>query len=187
MLTTLRNSTDKLGALVARLGRYGAVGASGSERVDLAKIAHAVAQRLRPQHDIHFADNGPCPVIGDADALDQAIAHLAQNAVDASGPGVPVRIEVRNDGVRCTVSIADAGEGMSAHFVRNDLFRPFVSTKAGGFGIGAHEAKAAVRAMGGRLEVESREGLGTRFTMDFPIAGLDTLLTKSERLREDAA
>ena len=94
---------------------------------------------------------------------------------------------MRNDGVRCTVSIADAGEGMSAHFVRNDLFRPFVSTKAGGFGIGAHEAKAAVRAMGGRLEVESREGLGTRFTMDFPIAGLDTLLTKSERLREDAA
>ena len=187
MLTTLRNSTDKLGALVARLGRYGAVGASGSERVDLAKIAHAVAQRLRPQHEIHFADNGPCPVIGDAHALDQAIAHLAQNAVDASGPGAPVRIEVRNDGVRCTVSIADAGEGMSALFVRNDLFRPFVSTKAGGFGIGAHEAKAAVRAMGGRLEVESREGLGTRFTMDFPIAGLDTLLTKSERLREDAA
>lgn len=187
MLTTLRNSTDKLGALVARLGRYGANGASGSERVDLAKIAHAVAQRLRPQHDIHFANNGPCPVIGDADALDQAIAHLAQNAVDASGPGAPVRIEARNDGLRCTVSIADAGEGMSAHFVRNDLFRPFVSTKSGGFGIGAHEAKATVRAMGGRLEVESREGLGTRFTMNFPIAGLDTLLSEAERLREDAA
>ena len=187
MLTTLRNSTDKLGALVARLGRYGAVGARGSERVDLAKIAQTVAQRLRPQHDIHFADNGPCPVIGDADALDQAIAHLAQNAVDASEPGVPVTIEARNDGLRCMVSIADAGEGMSAHFIRNDLFRPFVSTKAGGFGIGAHEAKAAVRAMGGRLEVESRQGLGTRFTMDFPIAGLDSLLNEAERLHEDAA
>ena len=187
MLTTLRNSTDKLGALVARLGRYGAVAAYGSERVDLARIAGGVAQRLRPQHDIHFSDNGPCPVMGDADALDQAIAHLAQNAVDASGAGAPVRIETHNDGLRCTVSITDAGEGMSAHFVRHELFRPFVSTKAGGFGIGAHEANAAVRAMGGRLEVESREGLGTRFTMDFPIAGLDTLLSEAERLREDAA
>ena len=153
----------------------------------MAAIARGVVQRLRPQHDIHFADNGPCPVMGDADALEQAIAHLAQNAIDASGAGAPVRIEARNDGLRCTVTIADAGEGMSAHFIRHDLFRPFVSTKADGFGIGAHEAKAAIRAMGGRLEVESREGLGTRFTMDFPIAGLETLLSEANRVREGAA
>ena len=187
MLTTLRHSTDRLGSLVARLGRYGAPAAGASERVDMAAIARGVVQRLRPQHDIHFADNGPCPVMGDADALEQAIAHLAQNAIDASGAGAPVRIEARNDGLRCTVTIADAGEGMSAHFIRHDLFRPFVSTKADGFGIGAHEAKAAIRAMGGRLEVESREGLGTRFTMDFPIAGLETLLSEANRVREGAA
>ena len=187
MLTTLRNSTDKLDALVTRLGRYGAHTVSASERIDLAKLARGVVQGLRPQHDIHFSDNGPCPVMADRETLEQAIAHLAQNAIDASASGTPVRIETRNDGLRCSVSIADSGEGMSAQFIRNDLFRPFVSTKSGGFGIGAHEAQAAIRGMGGRLDVESREGVGTRFTMDFPIAGLESLINDADRLQEDAA
>ncbi len=76
---------------------------------------------------------------------------------------------------------------MSAQFIRNELFRPFVSTKSGGFGIGAHEAQAAIRGMGGRLDVESREGVGTRFTMDFPIADLETLMNDADRLHESAA
>ena len=187
MLTTLRNSTDKLDALIARLGRYGARTASASERIDLAKLTRRIAQRLRAQHTIQLSDNGPCPVMGDLETLEQAVAHLAQNAIDASASGTPVRIETRNDGLRCSVSIADSGEGMSAQFIRNDLFRPFVSTKSGGFGIGAHEAQAAIRGMGGRLDVESREGVGTRFTMDFPIADLETLMNDADRLHESAA
>jgi putative PEP-CTERM system histidine kinase len=187
MLTTLRNSTDKLDALIARLGRYGAHTTSASERIDLAKLTRRIAQRLRAQHTIQFSDNGPCPVMGDSETLEQAIAHLAQNAIDASASGTPVRIETRNDGLRCSVSIADSGEGMSAQFIRNELFRPFVSTKSGGFGIGAHEAQAAIRGMGGRLDVESREGVGTRFTMDFPIADLETLMNDADRLHESAA
>jgi signal transduction histidine kinase len=59
---------------------------------------------------------------------------------------------------------------MSADFVRNRLFTPFVSTKPGGFGIGAFEARELIHAMRGRLEVESREGLGSRFTIRLPLA-----------------
>ena len=50
------------------------------------------------------------------------------------------------------------------------LFRPFASTKTGGFGVGAFEARSLVAAMGGRLEVESREGEGSRFTILLPLA-----------------
>ena len=64
----------------------------------------------------------------------------------------------------------DRGRGMSADFIRHGLFTPFASTKAGGFGIGAFEARAIVTAMGGRLEVESREGEGTRFAIVLPFA-----------------
>jgi signal transduction histidine kinase len=59
---------------------------------------------------------------------------------------------------------------MSAEFVRHRLFKPFVSTKSGGFGIGAFEARELVRAMKGRLDVESREGLGSRFIVRIPLA-----------------
>src|SRR3546814_8853157 len=59
---------------------------------------------------------------------------------------------------------------MSASYIRDQLFKPFVSTKTGGFGIGAFESREIVRAMGGSLDVWSREGEGTRFTVHLPLA-----------------
>ncbi len=59
---------------------------------------------------------------------------------------------------------------MSPAFVRDRLFQAFVSTKEQGFGIGAYEARALVLAMGGRLDVESGEGEGTRLTLYLPAA-----------------
>ena len=59
---------------------------------------------------------------------------------------------------------------MDGDFVRNRLFQPFASTKAGGFGIGAFEARSLIAAMGGRLSVDSRPGEGTTFTISLPAA-----------------
>ena len=56
----------------------------------------------------------------------------------------------------------------SPAFIREQLFKPFTSTKDGGFGIGALEARALIAAMGGRIEVASREGKGSRFTIILP-------------------
>jgi signal transduction histidine kinase len=66
------------------------------------------------------------------------------------------------------ISVVDSGKGMSADFVRNQLFQPFASTKDGGFGVGAFEARTLVAAMGGRLIVQSRPGKGSRFTIRLP-------------------
>jgi signal transduction histidine kinase len=57
---------------------------------------------------------------------------------------------------------------MNSEFIRTQLFKPFHSSKPGGFGIGAFEARELIRTMGGRLEVESQEGLGTRFFIRLP-------------------
>jgi len=59
---------------------------------------------------------------------------------------------------------------MDAEFVRTRLFQPFASTKQGGFGVGAFEAKSLVSAMGGRLTVESRPDEGSSFTIALPAA-----------------
>jgi signal transduction histidine kinase len=61
---------------------------------------------------------------------------------------------------------------MDGEFVRNRLFEPFASTKPGGFGIGAFEARSLITAMGGRLSVDSRPGRGTTFTIFLPAAGV---------------
>jgi signal transduction histidine kinase len=59
---------------------------------------------------------------------------------------------------------------MDGDFIRNRLFQPFASSKSGGFGIGAFEARSLITAMGGRLAVDSRPGQGTTFTILLPAA-----------------
>ena len=72
------------------------------------------------------------------------------------------------DGDEVTISIIDQGSGMDNEFIRTRLFQPFASTKDGGFGVGAFEARSLVAAMGGRLAVDSRPGQGSRFTIHLP-------------------
>ena len=105
-----------------------------------------------------------------SDSLEQVLLHLVQNAIDASPAGTPVLVSVSTDGLSGVIEVVDSGIGMSPEFVRTRLFKPFESTKSGGFGIGAYEAAELVRAMRGQLDVESREGLGTRFVIRLPLA-----------------
>lgn len=169
MLVTLRNSADKLDGLVSRLGRYNAGRPDQAEPVELVSLARDLARRFAPQRRIDLQGDGPCLVLAHRDSLEQALAHLIQNAIDASEVTGAVTLAVRNSGLRGEVAVADTGMGMSAEFVRTGLFRPFVSTKGNGFGIGACEARDLVLAMGGRIDVESREKLGSRFTVSFPL------------------
>jgi signal transduction histidine kinase len=76
---------------------------------------------------------------------------------------------------------------MTPEFVRTRLFKPFVSSKQGGFGIGAFEARELVRGMRGRLDVESRAGLGTRFAVRLPLAEARDILNSLETVRDSAA
>jgi len=98
--------------------------------------------------------------------------HLIQNAIEASDKDAPVFLRCSLDGLHGVIEVIDSGSGMSPEFIRTRLFKPFVSSKSGGFGIGAFEARELIRAMDGQLDVESREGLGTRFFIRLPLSGL---------------
>lgn len=170
MLVTLKNSSDKLTTLLARLGRYGNGPVQEVKAIDLAALAKAIKRRFSSVHPVSIASSELVEVFGDPESLEQALVHLVQNAIDASEPDSPVVLSVVLRGLNGAIEIIDAGHGMSPDFVRTNLFKPFVSSKDGGFGIGAFEAREIIRAMEGRLSVESREGAGTRFTVLLPIS-----------------
>jgi putative PEP-CTERM system histidine kinase len=168
MLITLRASADKLNHLVARLSRYGAGALDKVEPVALGQIARAVAQGCGGQR-VQVIEREPCTVLGQGHAIEQILTHLVQNAIEASAAFVPVFVSMAEDGPWCRIEIVDSGHGMSPDFLRHRLFKPFDSSKQGGFGIGAYEARELVRAMQGRMDVESREGVGTRFIIRLPL------------------
>ena len=84
-------------------------------------------------------------------------------------------------------ALLEAGNSMNPEFIRTRLFKPFHSSKPSGFGIGAFEARELVRTMGGRLDVESREGLGTRFRVRLPLAGTAHLLSSMNNGKPEVA
>ena len=171
MIVTLRNSAEKLNALIARLSRYGKGSTDQTQTFDAARLVQTVAAQFAGRHPVQVGDAQECVVTAGHEGLEQSLVHLVQNAVDASEPSAPVTLVALREGTNARIEVIDNGAGMSAEFIRSRLFKPFVSSKQGGFGIGAFEARELIRAMGGRLDVESREGLGSRFIIRLPLAG----------------
>jgi putative PEP-CTERM system histidine kinase len=174
MIITLNASVSKMSDLLKLMSQEPEVRTSGpgdpSDSLDIARVMTIVAAALRRQHsnlELEGAE-GSVPIPGDAGRIEAMVTHLVQNAIDASAPDAPVRLSltVRSSDVR--IAVTDSGHGMSAAFIRDELFKPFRSTKNGGFGIGAFEAREIARAHGGRLEVESRPGEGSCFTIILP-------------------
>ena len=180
MIVTLRNSAEKLNALIARLSRYGKGNKDQVESFAAAALVRAVAGQFAGRHPVVVGEAQDCTVTANHEALEQSLVHLVQNAIDASAADAPVTLSLVRDSMSARIEVIDNGTGMSAEFIRNRLFKPFVSSKQGGFGIGAFEARELVRAMGGRLDVESREGLGSRFIIRLPLAGTSGAVTTRE-------
>jgi putative PEP-CTERM system histidine kinase len=187
MLLTLRNSAEKLQALLARLGRYGAHGGETPEPVALDDMLARIAARYTAQQEVVVVERVPCRVLADREALEQALVHLVQNAIEASSETSPVFLDLRVEEPHAIVEIIDSGMGMSPEFIRTRLFKPFHSSKPGGFGIGAFEARELIRAMGGRLDVESREELGTRFRILLPLAGAAAVMSSFQSHKTEVA
>jgi signal transduction histidine kinase len=85
------------------------------------------------------------------------------------------------------IEVEDSGCGMDESFIRERLFRPFDTTKgASGMGIGAYETREFVRALGGKVEVTSKPGVGTVFSIRLQLAasqGTNTSLAMGRDVR----
>lgn len=173
MVATLQESVGKMNDMLARLSQHNRARHEDPRAVAVRPLVEAVVQAKSRQHPMAINGDVAVPVLADSARLEQILSHLIQNAIDASEAAEPVMVGIRLRGVHVSIEIVDRGCGMSAEFIRTQLFKPFASSKEGGFGIGAFEARALAAAMNGRLEVESREGEGSRFTLILPVAMQD--------------
>ena len=169
MVATLKSSVGKMNDLLVRLSPQGSGRVQRIEAQPLRPILLAAIAGKRRDREVTLLGQAGVEALVDSSALEQAIGHLLQNALDASS-GEPVTVRVGSDGATVSIAIADKGIGMDGDFIRNRLFQPFASTKPGGFGIGAFEARSLIAAMGGRITVDSRPGRGTTFTILLPAA-----------------
>lgn len=169
MARTLASATAKMTVLLSRLSADGKTSLT-FDHLDLGRFLTEISDTRQGQHPIILTIEDDCRVSADIEQLRQAIDHLIQNAIEASPADAPIELTLAKKRGSALISIKDHGQGMSREFVRKQLFKPFASTKQGGFGIGAAEAKALIEAMGGGLDVWSVEGAGTQFAILLPLS-----------------
>jgi signal transduction histidine kinase len=139
----------------------------------LAAVAHAVGPDLE-RRDIALSmslGEAVTKVPADRDALEHALSNLVSNAIEAMPRGGRLELASRvgNDGRCVELRVADTGEGISEERIAR-LFVPFQTSKPSGLGVGLSMAKRSVERLGGSIDVSSRPGAGTVFTITLPMA-----------------
>jgi signal transduction histidine kinase len=110
----------------------------------------------------------PLPaVLADRNQVKQVIFNLTKNAMEAMQPGGSLRIRSRADDESVYLAFADTGAGIRAEELGR-LFQPYHTTKPGGNGLGLMIAQRIMREHGGQVGIESKEGVGTVVTLQFP-------------------
>lgn len=152
------------------------------ERINAAQVLEQVWEEscmIDEEHayecDVHegAASDVAYELVGDVAMIKQALRILVSNAGAYSAAGTTITLRARTAGDCVSLTVQDEGIGMSqqdaAHvferFYRSDQAR---DARDGGTGLGLAIAKWIVDAHGGTIEVLSREGVGTRFTMRLP-------------------
>lgn len=106
-------------------------------------------------------------VMADRNQLKQVFFNLTKNAMEAMRPGGKLKIRSRADDESVYLIFGDTGAGIKQEdLVR--LFQPYYTTKVGGSGLGLMIAQRIMREHGGHIGIESKEGVGTIVTLQFP-------------------
>jgi putative PEP-CTERM system histidine kinase len=171
MMATIHQAVDNLQSLMGKLRHDPAEQSAGEapKRFDLCAILARCAHRKSASGVIFEPCDEPVYVeLAGADQFEAALEHVVSNAVEASAAQTNVYLSASRKDGRICVRIEDHGVGMSPEFIADGLFRPLHTTKQKGLGIGAFQARAIMRNLGGDMEVHSTLGKGTTVCLLLP-------------------
>ncbi len=169
--STVSHAVEKMSKLLGQL-RMGRVASGDSRRVNLLELIRDAVQHRstgRPEPKFEFGESEYF-VFANPERLTAVIEHLVQNAQEATPSEGSVTLYLALEGEAAVIRVRDTGCGMEPAFIRDQLFRPFRTTKGNaGMGIGVYESREFLRGIGGRLEVTSEVGKGTEFALFVPL------------------
>lgn len=108
------------------------------------------------------------PVLADPVLVEQVLSALIVNAAEAMEVGGTLTIVASTGNREAILRVTDTGKGISPTFIEK-VFKPFVTDKPGGTGLGLAQAKKILDLHGGSIKVESTPGVGTTVTLTLPL------------------
>jgi len=176
MLNTIRSTVDKMMALVQKLRVTPEKQSLRLKSIDIDALARGTLDEMtKNKSGIEYSYAGlSLVVMADMEEVRKVIFNILLNAVEAvNGSGV-IRVETGRRGEMAFIRVEDNGPGISEEYQRDQMFRPFRTTKDKGLGIGLYQSKQIMEAHGGRIEVSSIVGEGSVFMLYLPIASTES-------------
>jgi putative PEP-CTERM system histidine kinase len=168
-IDTIQNSVRRMSALLGKLQQREPAERRTIELREVILEAMRKCESIKPAPSLRISERD-LRVNSDRDHLVMVLSHIIKNAQEATRDDGFVDVTLRREGDNAVIEVEDNGSGMDADFIRQRLFKPFESTKAGkGMGIGAFQAREFIRGMGGDIAVNSTLGEGTVFTLTVPL------------------
>ena len=167
---TIRDLLDFSRSEPGQLGRI----ESSADLVEVVSDTVKLIDRQSRFRDIDLAlalEEGLPRVRGDRERLRQLLLNLLFNAADALGGKGRIELRARNGGGTVQLTVADDGPGID-ETILDQVFDPFVTTKAAGHGTGLGLAvcHTIVERLGGSIEASNRKNGGARFEVNLPAA-----------------
>jgi PAS domain S-box-containing protein len=188
LLATLQEQVRRLSRTVETSLEYVRPVVLTRSPADLVAILDSAVEAAAPSENApkveivrHYSAGGT-PLSVDAPRLHEALLNLIRNALEAMSARagvlkltleVPPPATTPSPGSFAQIRVGDTGPGIPDD-IRPKIFNPFFSTKAGGSGLGLAWTRKVVDAHGGILDVESRPGEGTVFTIRLPLPSAAT-------------
>ena len=158
MLTSILNFARPAGAVTGSTD----INQVARETVELMEIGYS-----KQGYKFNVSAGRKLPkVVGEPEMIKQCLVNLIKNSLEAmpSGGNIDIRTGLDNDFV--FLEVEDTGKGMSEDELQNAL-SPFYTTKKDGYGLGLAMIKKIIEEFGGRVEITSKEGVGTKATIFF--------------------
>lgn len=179
-LTVVEQQADRLSRLVEDMLLVARVETAQMlrkrELIDLNGLVDSALSELRLDPVLHPVNRNfaSVQVSGDPDRLRDALRNLLENAAKYSPAGGEIDIDASQKESRTTIVIRDRGLGISEDhlpFIFDRFYRAEEegAEHAGGSGLGLYIVQALVRAHGGTIDVKSKRGAGTAFTLTLPV------------------
>lgn len=180
LLQTLREQVKRINQIVRQMTAFAHPGEGQWQTMGLNEVVDKALEVIRYDPrlkrvviDRQYAPNLP-GVRMLAEHVQQVVINLVINALDAMEAAKEPKLTVKTGygGGWCSIEVADNGTGMGPE-LRKRLFEPFFTTKpvGKGTGLGLSISYSLIRQHGGEIQVESREGAGSKFTVRLPVAG----------------
>jgi putative PEP-CTERM system histidine kinase len=170
-LNNLSQTVNKMKRLMERLRALAQQPPPALEAVDLSRLGRSVLEELKPslRARVVFDPWQDVPAVrADPAQLRQVLINLVLNAEEAVDGRGEIRVSTRVDNGAVVCAVSDNGRGIPRDFLEERLFKPFATTKSGGFGVGLYQCKTIVEAHGGRVSADSRVGEGTTLWFSLP-------------------